>query len=407
MDDNRFDALARALGARLPRRAIVRALAATPTLDTVPVRSARAAEVCPSRVPRPGYTPTTNGCGPASFGSQIIPQRYGKARFGPSCNRHDACYGTCNADRNQCDRDFQIDLKRACYAAYPGRANHREAVDCSNRAQRYHDAVRTFGAGAYATAQEEACICCDDRDPDFPTGPRCGTGSAARCCEPRQTCVDGKCCDADGACDCGPSARRRALGAATALCCADGREPCGDRCCSSGETCSSGRCCSDGQTNCGGECTDTSNDMANCGACGKTCDKKACEKCVGGECIKPEPDPCSPCNPDTGKPEPKCSAEKDPKAPDCANGTCVCGSGTMCNDGTKSWCCTDIFYRPDGSRAGCCCFGRTTHPATGAEICYPCSTTWCYCSGGIGGQTCCPKGTSCRCSGSQPTCLAG
>ncbi|MFN8593262.1 MAG: hypothetical protein U0031_17545 [Thermomicrobiales bacterium] len=193
-------------------------------------------------------------------------------------------------------------------------------------------------------------------------------------------CPSGQqCCAKDGQCQ--------------SVCCPAGKIACGGTCidrCAEGEECSNGRCCLTGKTACNEQCIDTSNDMANCGACGKTCDKKACETCVGGECIKPEPDPCNPCNPDTGKPEAKCSAEKDPKAPDCANGNCVCGSAVTCNDGGSSRCCTDIFYRPDGSRAGCCCNGRTRHPASGAEICYPCGVgaNWCYCNGGIGGSWC-------------------
>lgn len=245
MDGQRFDALARLLGAPTPRRALARALLfglAAPAATVVP-RAARAQDVCHSRAPRPGFEPGVNGCGPGSV-SEVVPQKYKKASFRASCNAHDRCYGTCNADRAACDRAFQLDLKRACYKAYPGREGRRRATACSNRAQRYYEAVSALGAGPYADAQAEACVCCDDPGPEFPTGPRCGEGPAQRCCEPGQACAGGECCDADRVCG--------------AACCAPGEECCGGECrasCGPQKVwCACNRTCYDDAPTCLGAC---------------------------------------------------------------------------------------------------------------------------------------------------------
>src|SRR5262249_11919229 len=74
---------------------------------------------CPSRVPHPGYVPTTNGCGPSgSPVTPFIPNHFGLANFGSCCNGHDSCYGTCNNVRSSCDNAFLPCLRSACSRAY-------------------------------------------------------------------------------------------------------------------------------------------------------------------------------------------------------------------------------------------------------------------------------------------------
>ncbi len=54
-------------------------------------------------------------------------------------------------------------------------------------------------------------------------------------------------------------------------------------------TCDSGKCgfgCSAGRSKCSGACADTSDDVNNCGGCGKTCPSMdgASTACVNGQC---------------------------------------------------------------------------------------------------------------------------
>ncbi len=56
---------------------------------------------CPpdmNKQPKPGNTPSMNGCGPEG-GSIKIPQGYGRADYTSSCNGHDVCYEECNRQR--------------------------------------------------------------------------------------------------------------------------------------------------------------------------------------------------------------------------------------------------------------------------------------------------------------------
>lgn len=109
-----------------------------------------------TRVPRPGYKPTSNGCGPA--GGPKVPDSFGKASFLDACNKHDICYGTCKSNRHTCDKKFGKRLRRACRGAYPD--GSRKLAECLDRAKDYHDAVIALGSIAYDDAQSEACQCC-------------------------------------------------------------------------------------------------------------------------------------------------------------------------------------------------------------------------------------------------------
>ncbi|MEZ5098570.1 MAG: hypothetical protein R3C15_01920 [Thermoleophilia bacterium] len=109
-----------------------------------------------TRVPRPGYEPTSNGCGPK--GGPKVSDTFGKASFLEACNAHDICYGTCKSDRDACDKRFGKQLRRACRNAYGEGTKKRDA--CLETAKGYHDAVIALGSIAYADAQSEACQCC-------------------------------------------------------------------------------------------------------------------------------------------------------------------------------------------------------------------------------------------------------
>ena len=109
-----------------------------------------------TRVPRAGFKPTSNGCGPA--GGPKVPDKFGKASFLKACNKHDICYGTCKSDRKACDKKFGQRLRAACRGAYGKGTTGR--ARCLERADEYHDLVTALGSVAYDDAQSEACQCC-------------------------------------------------------------------------------------------------------------------------------------------------------------------------------------------------------------------------------------------------------
>jgi hypothetical protein len=110
----------------------------------------------------PPYEPEVNGCGPKGGSlSKVIPDSYMAANFKPACDEHDRCYGTCNSNRNVCDRNLRRDMQRACDEAYP---QHEDFYDhagvCHSRTNAYYNAVNDRGNDAFETAQKEACDCC-------------------------------------------------------------------------------------------------------------------------------------------------------------------------------------------------------------------------------------------------------
>jgi len=81
-----------------------------------------------------------------------IPDTIGKWSFTAACARHDECYGTCGADKEECDRVFFLQMQRECQRyGSPG--------FCVLAARLYYEAVRRFGGSAYREAQEDACTC--------------------------------------------------------------------------------------------------------------------------------------------------------------------------------------------------------------------------------------------------------
>jgi len=112
--------------------------------------------------PKPGNTPTVNGCGPEG-GSIKIPQGYGSADYTSSCNTHDICYEDCSASKGECDLNFLDDMYDSCAAAYPGALNALRRFGCYERAYIYYQAVSQFGDDAYIAAQYKACECCKSK----------------------------------------------------------------------------------------------------------------------------------------------------------------------------------------------------------------------------------------------------
>ncbi|WP_369333657.1 hypothetical protein [Corallococcus sicarius] len=118
---------------------------------------------CPDRVARPGWDPADpshiNGCGPDGS-PDIFPDFYGSVEFGPTCNLHDSCYGTCLSDRLDCDDKFAKRLEASCRDVYPGVLMTRQRNRCLRLASSFALGVSVGGSGAYGAAQKKACICC-------------------------------------------------------------------------------------------------------------------------------------------------------------------------------------------------------------------------------------------------------
>jgi Group XII secretory phospholipase A2 precursor (PLA2G12) len=119
-----------------------------------------------TRVPRPGFRPSSNGCGTATFRA---PPAFAKAGFTPACNAHDICYDTCNKTQDDCDDAFRKSLARICNRRYG--KNPRALDACENLAAEASIALRVDGGDAYRKAQKEACICCPGPMPPPPPPP--------------------------------------------------------------------------------------------------------------------------------------------------------------------------------------------------------------------------------------------
>jgi hypothetical protein len=222
VDGDRFDQLALLFGRARSRREALRLLAAGAAAGAASLRRPRpaAAAVCPQRVPKPGYVPTANGCGPDGY-DWFVPDSWRKANFTAACSGHDVCYGTCNSQQAACDDAFLEGLKRACRAAYPPNGTRRQRTlyqDCRDRAYQYYAAVSDHGASAWEDAQAEACLCCSREG----RGPKCG----GECCEADEACRNGRCEPKEGCGDgpaCGAGETCCRLKDGSAVCCAEGR----------------------------------------------------------------------------------------------------------------------------------------------------------------------------------------
>lgn len=128
------------------------------------IEESRSPTACVDSRPRPGYTPTANGCG-SGFWSSIPP--YGSlyrdlGYFTACCNNHDVCYGTCQSQKAICDVAFYLCMYLAC----DGATSTLSRWACRSDATFFFGAVRWFGQGAFDSAQRAACVCCDQPNPD-------------------------------------------------------------------------------------------------------------------------------------------------------------------------------------------------------------------------------------------------
>jgi hypothetical protein len=159
-----FDRLTRLLATPTPRRRsfqlIVGGLVAAALGRTGWRALAAVTDVCPQRIPRVGHVSVPTGCGAKAL--KFVPDRWDAASFAGACDRHDACYDTCNRSKTACDAAFAEDLRAACRLAYgDGLTESPTLGECLAVAAVYAAVVRgTAGDIAYAANQANACVCC-------------------------------------------------------------------------------------------------------------------------------------------------------------------------------------------------------------------------------------------------------
>ncbi len=123
--------------------------------------------------------PSSNGCGPEDpdWLNWLVPEGFfpslGGYNFGPACDVHDICYGTCCSNKSTCDYNFLTGMKRQCdkwvdrlygpggifSMIGPGRLKEIDRGSCYLDANTFYTAVAQFGDDAYLSAQNAACIC--------------------------------------------------------------------------------------------------------------------------------------------------------------------------------------------------------------------------------------------------------
>ena len=117
---------------------------------------------CPKRgyepVPRPHYKPSSNGCGSLDmiFDDSEESWIHVEKEFIECCNKHDYCYDTCGADKDECDLKFKKCLYGTC------RKKQHQFIDskkCRLKTKLFYLTVLGVGCQSYMTAQKAACQC--------------------------------------------------------------------------------------------------------------------------------------------------------------------------------------------------------------------------------------------------------
>lgn len=128
----------------------------------VPIRDVGHLESCEKKVPKSG-APSFNGCGATGEvigrDAQVPDGIPGIYDFYEPCKAHDICYGTCGSSQQTCDDNFFNDMTAYCNAEHAWWSPI--GVSCRNYARLYHLAVSSAGEEAHASAQVEACDCCE------------------------------------------------------------------------------------------------------------------------------------------------------------------------------------------------------------------------------------------------------
>lgn len=98
------------------------------------------------------YLKIPNGCG--SYGINLD-LNFGELNINECCHDHDVCYGTCNSDRKQCDKELYNCTLLAC----KNYTNYAKYIACKGLAKIMYRVTRMGGCSAYQKDQELACHC--------------------------------------------------------------------------------------------------------------------------------------------------------------------------------------------------------------------------------------------------------
>ncbi len=219
-------------------------------------------QACKKTIPS-GVPSTFNGCGPESgldlpalgHGDFIPDEPLELANFFEACKGHDCCYGMCQSDKAACDQTFLQGMIAACKASVGSTLNlltpqgAAEYLICLDLASIYYAAVGKTpdGEAAYLSAQQQACLCCNDC-PNTKTDPN-NCGACGHKCPAGDACCNGECIDLQnngancGACGTKCSDQTICIGGQCK--CPDGGAVCGP----SGACCGGGQACCDFATN--------------------------------------------------------------------------------------------------------------------------------------------------------------
>ncbi|XP_060077722.1 group XIIA secretory phospholipase A2-like [Ylistrum balloti] len=104
--------------------------------------------------PREGHNPTSNGCG--SYGMVLNTEKLPKMT--KCCDRHDICYGTCNTNKDSCDRIFKQCLEDMC-TDLSGSLSQDEYEGCEATAELMYQGTVALGCGSFIQSQKDACEC--------------------------------------------------------------------------------------------------------------------------------------------------------------------------------------------------------------------------------------------------------
>jgi len=92
--------------------------------------------------------PESNGCSkPAGIAVE------GEEDFTYCCDRHDACYSSCNVLKRHCDTDFDKCMRKMCNVTFP------HNPQCLRAAGLYSMATEMFGTSGYRGSQHKYCTC--------------------------------------------------------------------------------------------------------------------------------------------------------------------------------------------------------------------------------------------------------
>ena len=95
-----------------------------------------------------------------SWTNQLVPEtKVEGVDFTPACVRHDECYNSCGAEKNDCDRVFHLEIRRFCREAFiivdpKSKAKRHSCLDVVNT---YNSAIRRDGDNIFQKAQDTAC----------------------------------------------------------------------------------------------------------------------------------------------------------------------------------------------------------------------------------------------------------